>query len=268
MKKVLALTLSLALMAASALAQRTAKPSAAVPASSQTAAPAANDTSLAAEQQLNDQKNPSQHSVKGSVTVSGEASLNSGEAITPSQLTAGTAVKMKLEQMVNTSVNRVGDTFTGRVTEDVTHDGKIIIPVGSSIAGHIWKSTDPRRIKGVPTLELRPETVVLPNGEKYTMFVTVVDTVGAPGTKVHDEGTITGKGINHRDELEMGLGAGTGMLIGGLSAGLKGGLIGTAIGGGAGVVYWLTKRKSASLPAGTEIVMELSRPMTLNTVGD
>jgi len=270
MKKVLALTLALVLMSATVLAQRTAKPSAAVPAdpNAQSAAPAANDTSLAAEQQLNDQKNPSQRMVKGSVTVSGDASYTSGETVTPSQLTAGTAVKMKLEQMVNTSVNRVGDTFSGRVTEDVTHNGKIVIPVGSSISGHIWKSTDPRRISGRPTLELRPETVVLPNGEKYTMFATVVDAIGAPGTKVHDEGTITGKGINHRDELEMGLGAGTGMLIGGLTNGVKGGLIGTAIGGGAGVVYWLTKRKSASLPAGTEIVMELSRPMTLNTVGD
>lgn len=268
MKRAILMLFCAALLAVPASAQRKAKPSAATPTTQSQDNTQATDTSLAAEQKLNDQKNGSTHSVKSSVTVSGEASLTSRENPAPSSLPVGTAVKMKLEQMVSTHSNNVGDTFTGRVTEDVTYSGKIVIPVGSSIAGRIWKATEPRRIKGVPTLELRPDTVTLPNGEKFQMNATVVDAIGAQGTKVHNEGKITGKGINRRDEVEIGIGAGSGLLIGAIADGAKGGLIGTAIGGGAGVVYWLTKHKSANLPAGTEIVMELSRPMTLNAVGD
>jgi hypothetical protein len=54
------------------------------------------------------------------------------------------------------------------------------------------------------------------------------------------------------------------MLIGGLAGGGKGVLIGGAVGATATIAHWLTKHKSAMIPAGTELVMELSRPVTLN----
>jgi hypothetical protein len=42
-------------------------------------------------------------------------------------------------------------------------------------------------------------------------------------------------------------------------------LIGAAIGATVTVTHWLGKHRSATLPAGTELVMELSRPMTMTT---
>ena len=53
------------------------------------------------------------------------------------------------------------------------------------------------------------------------------------------------------------------MLVGGLIGGGKGMLIGGAVGATATVTHWLSKHRSAMLPAGTELVMELSRPMAL-----
>jgi hypothetical protein len=46
-------------------------------------------------------------------------------------------------------------------------------------------------------------------------------------------------------------------------------LIGATIGATATVARWLGKKNSATLPAGTELVMELSRPleMTADTGG-
>ena len=63
--------------------------------------------------------------------------------------------------------------------------------------------------------------------------------------------------------MEIGAGTGGGMLIGGMVAGGKGVLIGGAIGATATVTHWLSKRRSAMLAPGTELVMELNRPMTL-----
>jgi hypothetical protein len=37
------------------------------------------------------------------------------------------------------------------------------------------------------------------------------------------------------------------------------------IGGGAAVVHWLTKRHPVDVPAGTELIMEISRPMTVSS---
>jgi hypothetical protein len=60
------------------------------------------------------------------------------------------------------------------------------------------------------------------------------------------------------------MGTGGGMLIGGLAGGGKGLLIGGAIGATATITHWLAKHRSAMLPAGTELVMELSRPMVMS----
>jgi hypothetical protein len=42
-------------------------------------------------------------------------------------------------------------------------------------------------------------------------------------------------------------------------------LIGTGIGVAAAAGHWLVRRHSAELPAGTEIIMELNRPLSFST---
>jgi len=51
--------------------------------------------------------------------------------------------------------------------------------------------------------------------------------------------------------------------VGGLIGGGKGVLVGGAIGATATVAHWLGKKSSAMLPAGTDLVMELSRPLQM-----
>jgi hypothetical protein len=92
---------------------------------------------------------------------------------------------------------------------------------------------------------------------------TLVDTSERHGTDVNQEGQFKGKGYDGKDLTEIGMGTGGGMLIGGLADGGKGLLIGGAIGATITVSHWLGKHRSAALPAGTELVMELSRPMTM-----
>jgi len=45
----------------------------------------------------------------------------------------------------------------------------------------------------------------------------------------------------------------------------EGSLIGASIGAGATLVHWLARRNSASVPAGAEIIFELSRPLMIST---
>jgi len=179
-------------------------------------------------------------------------------------LPAGTSVKIKLENTLTTFSNKSGDPFSGRVTEAVMMDGKTVIPVGATIQGRVTKINEPRRIAGKPTIGIFPETVVLPNGERYMLNASVVDTSLRGGTDVNEEGQFKGAGHDGKDLTEIGMGTGGGMIVGGLAGGGKGLLIGGAIGATATVAHWLGKHRSAMLPAGTELVMELTRPMTLS----
>ena len=96
-----------------------------------------------------------------------------------------------------------------------------------------------------------------------------MDTSLRNGTDVNTEGQFKGDGIDGKDLTEIGMGTGAGMLIGGLAKQGKGLLIGGGIGATLTVAHWLGKKRGAMLPSGTELMMELSRPliMTADTAG-
>lgn len=180
-----------------------------------------------------------------------------------------TVLNVKLETAITTSASKSGDPFSARLTQPVMLDGKTVLPVGASVQGRVTMVSEPRRISGKPTIGMFPESVVLPSGEHYVLNATLVDTSVRNGTDVNNEGQFKGKGYDNQDLVIMGAGTGASMLAGGLIGGGKGVLIGATIGATATVARWLGKRNSAELPAGTQLVMELSRPleMTADTGG-
>ena len=184
-------------------------------------------------------------------------------AQTQLSLPAGTAFKVKLEKTLSTFSSKEGDPFSGRITEAVMLDGKTVIPVGATVQGRVTKINEPRRIAGKPTIGIFPEAVVLPNGERYMLNAAMVDTNLHHGTDVNTEGQFQGEGHDGKDLTEIGFGTGGGMLVGGLAGGGKGLLIGGAVGATLTVAHWLGKKRSAVLPSGTELMMELSRPLEM-----
>jgi outer membrane lipoprotein SlyB len=105
--------------------------------------------------------------------------------------------------------------------------------------------------------------LIMPNGDYFVLSATLEKTDLFNGTSVNNEGQFKGKGYDNNDLIEMGAGTGGGMLIGGLIGGGKGVLIGGAVGASATVTHWLVKKNSATLPAGTLLTMELSRPLAM-----
>ncbi|MFY9743185.1 MAG: hypothetical protein WA252_01160 [Candidatus Sulfotelmatobacter sp.] len=179
-----------------------------------------------------------------------------------SPVPAGTALMVKLETTLATFSNKPGDPFQGQLTKDVVVNGKTIIPAGATVEGRVTKVAEPRRISGRPTIGILPETVVLPGGDRLYLDATLVDT-NIPGTDVNNEGEFKGPGHDRRDKLEAGGGAAGGMLIGGLVGGPVGILVGGAIGAGSAGTHWLVEHHSAVLPAGTELTIELNRPIAM-----
>lgn len=184
-------------------------------------------------------------------------------AQTSSPVPAGTALMVRLETTLATFSNRVGDPFRGSVTQPVVINGQTVIPVGATVEGRVTKISEPRRISGKPTIGILPEAVIMPNGERFYLDATLTDT-NLRGTDVNSEGQFKGSTHDRRDTLEEGGGTAGGMLVGGLVGGPAGVLVGGLVGAGATTTHWLVKHRSATLPSGTQLTLELNRPLMMN----
>lgn len=183
-------------------------------------------------------------------------------AQTVAPVPAGTALMVKLETTLATFSNKVGDRFQARLTQAVVLDGKAVIPAGAMVEGRITKVAEPRRFSGKPTIAILPEALVLSTGERFFLDATLVDT-DIRGTDVNQEGEFKGLGHDRRDQLEIGGGTAGGMLVGGLIGGPPGVVIGGVVGAGSTSAHWLSKHRSATLPAGTTLTLELNRTLAM-----
>ncbi|MGA8620007.1 MAG: hypothetical protein WB660_15975 [Candidatus Sulfotelmatobacter sp.] len=186
-------------------------------------------------------------------------------AQTSSPVPAGTALMVKLQTTLATFSNKPGDLFQGQLIQPVVVDGKTVIPVGTMVEGRVAKVAEPRRISGRPTIKIVPETLVLAGGERFSLDATLVDTNAGRDTDVNQEGEFKGPGHDRRDKIEAGGGTAGGMLIGGLIGGPAGILVGGVVGAGSTGAHWLSKHRSATLPSGTTLTIELNRPLTMTT---
>ena len=175
---------------------------------------------------------------------------------------SGTALMVRLDTTLATFSNKVGDPFRASVTEPVVINGQTVIPAGAKVEGRVTKVSEPRRISGKPTIGILPEAVILPTGERYYLDATLTDT-SVKGTDVNREGQFKGSGHDRRDTIEQGAGTAGGMLVGGLVGGPVGVAVGGAIGAGATTGHWLAKHRSAVIPAGTQLTLELNRPIMM-----
>jgi hypothetical protein len=173
---------------------------------------------------------------------------------------AGTALMVRLDTTLATFSNRIGDPFRGSITQAVVVNGQTLIPAGAIVEGRVTKLSAPRRISGKPTIGILPEAVIMPTGERYYLDATLTDT-NIKGTDVSREGQFKGSGHDRRDTIIQGGGTAGGMVIGAIVGGPVGVAVGGAIGAGGTTAYWLAKRRSAILPAGTQLTLELNRPL-------
>jgi hypothetical protein len=184
-------------------------------------------------------------------------------AARPLLLPVGTAIPIRLEGSLSTSKNHVGDKFYGHITEPVRVNDRIVIPAGSTVTGFIDRKSQPRRFAGHPSLRLRPEKMMLPNGESYAINAAIVDSGNPRRNKVDEEGRITGPAITGHEKVESVALTGTGAVAGAVVAGPAGLLIGAAAGATVSGGHYMLKRHSMELPVGTVLILELNAPVHL-----
>ena len=181
----------------------------------------------------------------------------------PGVVGEGTSIRVELMNELSSNFSKAGEPFRSRVATDVlSGDGKeVLIPAGSEIDGTVTSASS-GHFAAYGMLQLRPETVKLPNGAVYRLDATVTD---APVSKnmVHAEGMIGPGSQVRRDSIEYGGAVGTGVVAGAYLGGPVGALAGGLIGAGLVTTHLLVSHPQATLDSGTPLILTLNEAIRL-----
>ena len=180
------------------------------------------------------------------------------------KLAEGTKIVFTLNDALSTKTSRAGDDFSGVVSRSVRVGNEIVIPEGSAVHGTVTQVKRPGRTKGRAELNLRFEAIELPDGTELPISASLTELDEKEKETVTDEGGVKGEGSKKRDAATIGAGAGVGAAIGAIAGGGKGAVTGAAIGAGAGTgTVLVTRGKDIKLDRGTELAIQLDRPLTV-----
>ena len=162
----------------------------------------------------------------------------------------GAKITVVTDQSVSSKTAKVGQTVTGSVAQDVTSEGKVIIPKGAPVKLTVSGVQASGRLSTPAKLYLRLRSVTV-GGKPYTI---ATSSAGR---------TLGGKG--KRDAGFIGGGAAGGAVIGALAGGGKGAAIGAAAGAGAGTAgAAATGKKDIEFPAETKLAFTTRAAATVN----
>lgn len=178
------------------------------------------------------------------------------------ELPEGATIRVRLLQRLSTATTEKGEDFRTLVSIDVLQNGRVLIPAGAEIDGHIVEASS-GTFAGRGTMRLRPEYVILPNGTRYRMHAELSSTPGN-STRVNNEGTLLPGPRTGRDAIEYGGAVGTGATTGAIMGGPAGAVAGGLIGAGAVTAHLLISHPQAVLETGTALVFTLTEPLSLD----
>ena len=182
---------------------------------------------------------------------------------------AGVKVPLNLINSISTKHSQEGDRVYLETAFPILSRGRIVIPVGSYVAGTVTEIKKPGRVKGRGELYVRFDSLTLPNGvtRDFTSRMGTMD-ANSSGKLDRDEGKVVSEG-NKSGDLQTvaettATGASLGSIAGAASHSVGKGLgIGAAAGATAGIIAILVSRgPDAILAKGSTVEMVLDRSIS------
>ena len=181
----------------------------------------------------------------------------------PNEVPAGTLLATRIRETISTVNTPLGTRFTAEVIAPMERDGRVIIPAGSTLEGHVSVVRGGRRVSGAAAIHLLPESVTLPDGTHYLVHAQVVDTSQHNVTRIDNEGTILRRDHIKGTIAAMSLTTGGAAATGAVFGGVPGFFIGAGIGAGVSTVWWLKQDRQEVVPENTGVIFSLNTPMTI-----
>jgi hypothetical protein len=158
---------------------------------------------------------------------------------------------MRLQSTISTKTAQVGDRFQASVTSPVHVNGRVAIPEGSNISGHVIMAKQPGKASGRGELQFAYDQIAF-DGRSYAMNANSQVYTSNSGTK--------------KDVALIGGGAVAGGVIGAVLGGkgdiAKGAVVGGAAGTGASL---LTRGPQLVLEQGTILQTQLDQSLSVRT---
>jgi hypothetical protein len=183
----------------------------------------------------------------------------------------GTKIPLSLINTISTKHSAAGDRVYLETAFPVLVNGRIVVPVGSYVAGTVTQIKKPGRMKGRGELYVRFDSLTLPNGVTRDFRARLGGVDGqATGELDKSEGKVKSEGNKAGDARTVGEAAGAGASIGAIAGSGAGHIgmgagIGAAAGAAAGLTGVLaTRGPDAVLARGTTVEMVLDRPVSFN----
>ncbi|MEP6573812.1 MAG: hypothetical protein ABJD11_14000 [Gemmatimonadota bacterium] len=169
---------------------------------------------------------------------------------------AGSHIDLTMTDSLNSRVNKVGQTFTASVANDVSDAaGHVVIPSGSSVTFEIVQLAAAKNKNAKDgVISVKPTQVVI-NGQ----------TLAIDGTTDSVAHTLRGQGVTAGGAARVGGGAAAGAIAGRIIGGNKTGtIIGGIVGGAAGTAVAVqTADRDVIVAAGAPIAITLTSPLTV-----
>ena len=168
-------------------------------------------------------------------------------------LAAGTWVKVRIDQVIASDRNQVGDGFTATLEEPLIAGGLVVARRGQTIAGRVAEADKGGRVKGTSHLGLELDELGLVDGQQVPIHTRLIE---------YSAGTSRG-----RDATAVVMGAGVGAAIGAAAEGGGAGAgIGALAGAAAATVGVLATRGRATVVYPEALLtFRLEQPLTVST---
>ena len=165
------------------------------------------------------------------------------------QIPAGTEIKVRMIDPVNSGMDQEGYTYRASVVEPISVRGQIVIPHGADVVVKLVSAHQSGKLTGTTSLTLALQQVQV-NGKMVDAYTErVTQTSGSRGKKT---------------AAVVGGAAVLGAVVGGAAGGGAGAAIGAASGGAVGAgVEVLTAGEKVKIPAEAKLTFTLEAPIPL-----
>jgi len=181
--------------------------------------------------------------------------LTAAPAPQPNALTlpAGTSITVRMIDSVDSSKNKVGDTFHASLDNALVVGEAVVAPKGADVYGKLAQAKSAGKISG---------------GAELTLEMTGIQIGGNVVPVDCTDSTAVTKGRGKQSAAVIGGSTAVGAVIGGIFGGRKGAAIGAGTGAGAGTAVQLaTHGRQINIPSETVLEFKLQEPVTVSAAG-
>ncbi|MFZ0417535.1 MAG: hypothetical protein WAM04_05490 [Candidatus Sulfotelmatobacter sp.] len=162
---------------------------------------------------------------------------------------AGTRISIRTIDAIDSTKNRVGDSFQASLEEPLWVDGNMVVPKGADVYGRLDESKETGTFAGRSQLKLQLTGIVV-NGQTLPL--------------VTGEYKVSGKSKGESTAKRTIGGGAIGSIIGALAGGGKGAAIGAGTGAGVGAgSEIITKGDQVKIPSETLLDFTLQQSLTI-----